>query len=164
MMNFLEVHRALKRAGVVGINGRNLDFVYAYNPRKFYPVVDDKVTTKLLAIDAGVPVPKQYAVLEYQGHFNRLRKVAAEHSEFVIKPARGSGGGGILVIGGTTAKGLRKSSGALLGWDEVSYHANNIFSGMFSLGGTISSLSETMCSRGIPACAIGSRRSIGFRR
>jgi len=28
-----------------------------------------------------------------------------------------------------------KSSGALLGWDEVSYHANNIFSGMFSLGG-----------------------------
>ncbi|MEM1102979.1 MAG: alpha-L-glutamate ligase-like protein [Pseudomonadota bacterium] len=133
--NLFKIHKAMKANGVVGINGRNLDFVFAHNPRRFYPVVDDKVTTKHLAIDAGVPVPKMLAVLEYQGHFDRLKKVAADNSEFVIKPARGSGGGGILVIGGATAKGLRKASGAFLPWEDVRFHANNIFSGMFSLGG-----------------------------
>ena len=134
-MNFLAIHRALKKQGVVGINGRNLEFVFAYNPRRLYPVVDDKVTTKYLAMDAGVQVPELFAVLEFPGHLSRLRKVAQESKEFVIKPARGPGGGGILVIGGTTTTGLRKASGDLLSWDDVRYHVNNIFSGMFSLGG-----------------------------
>ena len=82
MINLFKVHRALRARGVLGINARNRDFIYPYNPRRNYPLVDDKVTTKALAIEAGVRVPEQYAVLEYQGHFHLLRKVAEKHDEF----------------------------------------------------------------------------------
>lgn len=135
MINLFKVHRAFRRRGVLGINARNGEFIYPYNPRRYYPLVDDKVKTKELAIAAGVRVPEQYAVLEYQGHFDLLRKVAEKHDAFVIKPARGSGGGGILVFGGVSAIGLRKASGEVMPWDDVRFHVNNIFGGLFSLGG-----------------------------
>jgi alpha-L-glutamate ligase-like protein len=135
MINPLKIHRALKASGVLGINARNRDFIYPYNPRRNFPAVDDKVITKAIAITAGVRVPEQYAVLEYQGHIHLLRKVAEKHEEFVIKPARGSGGGGILVIGGHGRTGLRKASGDLMTWDEVNFHVTNIFGGLYSLGG-----------------------------
>jgi len=135
MINFLKVRRALKEKGVIGINARNADYIYPYNPRSHYPLVDDKVKTKAMAIAAGVRVPEQYAVLQYQGHFHLLLKVAEKHSSFVIKPARGSGGGGILVFGGVSALGPRKVSGQLMSWGEVRFHINNIFGGLYSLGG-----------------------------
>jgi alpha-L-glutamate ligase-like protein len=135
MIDPFKVHRALRARGVLGINARNRDYIYPYNPRRNFPAVDDKVVTKAIAIAAGVRVPEQYAVLEYQGHIHLLRKVADKHEEFVIKPARGSGGGGILVIGGHGRTGLRKASGDLMTWDEVHFHVSNIFGGLFSLGG-----------------------------
>jgi alpha-L-glutamate ligase-like protein len=134
-MNPFKIHRALRARGVLGINARNRDYIYPYNPRRNFPKVDDKVITKAIAIEAGVRVPEQYAVLEYQGHLHLLRKVAEKHDEFVIKPARGSGGGGILVIGGHGRTGLRKASGDLMTWDEVHFHVSNIFGGLYSLGG-----------------------------
>ena len=36
--------------GVLSINRRNTDFVFRYNPRKLFPLVDDKLKTKQLAI------------------------------------------------------------------------------------------------------------------
>ena len=135
MMNLLDVHRGLRARGVLGLNARNRDFIYPHNPRRLYPRVDDKVLTKQLAIEAGVRVPEQYVVLEYQGHAHLLRDVAERHDEFVIKPARGSGGGGILVIGGHSRAGLRKASGQVIAWEDVRFHVNNIFGGLYSLGG-----------------------------
>ncbi len=135
MIDILRIHRALRERGVLGINARNRDFIYPYNPRSLYPRVDDKVVTKAFAIAAGVRVPEQYAVLEYQGHAHLLRAVAEKHQEFVIKPARGSGGGGILVIGGQGRTGLRKASGEMMSWDDVRFHVDNIFGGLYSLGG-----------------------------
>ena len=53
----------LAKSGVLGMHSRNLDFIAAYNPRRFYPLVDDKVVTKQLAIEAGVTVPELYGVI-----------------------------------------------------------------------------------------------------
>ncbi len=135
MINPLTIHKGLRMAGVLGINERNLQGVLKNNPRRLYPRVDDKITTKRLAIEAGVRVPEEYAILEFPGHFQRLRDVADRHRSFVAKPARGSGGGGILVIGGVGKSGLRKTSGQLVGWDDVRYHVNNCLGGMYSFGG-----------------------------
>jgi alpha-L-glutamate ligase-like protein len=57
------------------------------------------------------------------------------HSDFVIKPSRGSGGEGILVVSGRTKAFYRKIDGLLLSPDELEYHLFNIISGMYSLGG-----------------------------
>lgn len=40
----------LRKRGVLGINQRNADFIMRFNKRKFFPLVDDKLITKELAL------------------------------------------------------------------------------------------------------------------
>jgi alpha-L-glutamate ligase-like protein len=127
--------RRLRKLGVLGLNERNADFIMPYNPRKYYPLVDDKRRTKELAIAAGIAVPKLYAVLEIEHQINWLPELLAPYEEFVIKPAHGSGGEGILVITGQINGRYRKANGLLVDEDELGYHISNILSGMYSLGG-----------------------------
>jgi hypothetical protein len=49
--------KQLTTSGVLGINKRNADYTLRYNPRRLYPLVDDKLRTKQLAKMAGIPVP-----------------------------------------------------------------------------------------------------------
>jgi len=125
----------LARAGVLGMNARNLDLIAAWNPRKSLPMVDDKITTKDLADGAGIPAPERLAIIEHHGDFAPFRKIAEEAGELVIKPARGSQGGGIFVATGAGPTGLQKPSGQLVDWDGVRFHVANILAGMYSLGG-----------------------------
>ncbi|HAI68112.1 MAG TPA: alpha-L-glutamate ligase-like protein, partial [Gammaproteobacteria bacterium] len=50
--------KQLSTNGVLGINKRNADYSLHYNPRRLYPLVDDKLYTKQLAKKAGIPVPE----------------------------------------------------------------------------------------------------------
>lgn len=136
-MSFLSLampHR-LRAKGVLGINGRNRRYVSARNDRKYFHLVDDKLVTKQLAMDAGVPVPKLIGKIAYTGAVKTAPAMLKDAGDFVIKPARGSGGGGILVADGADENGVRKASGKRMSWAEVSFHLNNILSGMYSLGG-----------------------------
>ncbi len=56
--------KRLKDLGVLGINRRNADYILHYNRRSLYPLVDDKLRTKRLALAAGIAVPELYGVLE----------------------------------------------------------------------------------------------------
>lgn len=88
-----------RRAEVYGINRRNLELVYPNNARRDYPLADDKLLAKARFAEAGVPAPETLAVCgglhEVPGAVEALRG----RSGFVVKPASGSGGGGILVVG-----------------------------------------------------------------
>ncbi len=88
----------LKRAGVIGMNRRNADFILRYNERSLYPLVDDKLRTKQLAIAAGIAVPQLYGVIEIEHDIVNLPGIVKDYKDFVIKPAHGSGGNGIAVI------------------------------------------------------------------
>ena len=46
--------RQLRAMGVMGMNRRNCDYTLMYNPRRLYPLVDDKLQTKHLAEAAGI--------------------------------------------------------------------------------------------------------------
>ena len=120
---------------ILGINGRNRDYVAPFNDRRYYKQVDDKLTTKALAQSAGVTVPKLIGRVDYTGQVKSLPDMLKGVEDFVIKPARGSGGGGIIVADGTDENGLRKASGKRMSWAEVKFHINNVLSGMYSLGG-----------------------------
>ena len=106
-----------------------------WNPRRLYPLVDDKLRTKELAIVAGMPVPELYAVVTTQHDIRKLPGKLKDHEQFVVKPAHGSGGNGILVITGRRGDLYRKSSGALMDWGELDHHISNALSGLYSLGG-----------------------------
>lgn len=125
----------LKQAGVVGINRRNADYILRYNQRALYPLVDDKLHTKRLAIAAGIAVPDLYGVIEIEHDIASLPEIVRGHQDFVIKPAHGSGGNGIAVIVGRINDRYQYNSGNLLTEEELEYHISNILSGMYSLGG-----------------------------
>lgn len=127
--------RRLKALGILGMNQRNGDFIAPYNKRALYPLVDDKLKTKHLAEEAGVAVPKLYAVVEIEKQIEDLVTQLVQYDDFVVKPAHGSGGEGILVIIGRARNGYRKSSGQIMTEQEFTHHISNILSGMYSLGG-----------------------------
>ncbi len=134
----LEVAKQLREAGVLGLNERNCDFIMRLNPRRLYPRVDDKAKTKELAIAAGMAVPELYGVIANQGEVRRFADIVAEHASFVIKPARGSGGDGILVVTGRSERkrnSFRLASGLIVAEDEILYHLSNIVGGQYSLSG-----------------------------
>lgn len=125
----------LRELGVLGINRRNLDYIRGYNPRRLFPLVDDKVRTKQLAVAAGLPVPELFGVLTTQHDIGELPRLLGERSDFVLKPAHGSGGNGVLVIHGRRGDIYWKASGAPLHRDELYHHLSNMLSGLYSLAG-----------------------------
>lgn len=127
--------RRLRQRGVLGMNQRNADYILPFNPRRYYPLVDDKRRTKQLALAAGIAVPELYGAVEMVHQIKRLDKLLGFHEDFVIKPAHGSGGEGILVITGRYQGRYRKASGVILTEEEIGHHIANILSGMYSLGG-----------------------------
>ena len=135
LRNPFAIARRLRGIGLMGIGQRNADYVLRYNPRRFYPRVDDKLLTKKLAIAAGLPVPDLYAVVREEHQIAELHATLARRGSFVVKPAHGSGGDGILVIAGRKGEGYRRASGNLMPREEFEHHLSNGLSGLFSLGG-----------------------------
>ena len=125
----------LRALGVVGINMRNARFLLPNNPRRLYALVDDKLQTKALAERESIAVPETYGVIRSPHDAARFETMIDGRTSFVIKPARGSGGRGVLVIDSQDGKTFTKPSGTILTGDEVRYHVANILAGLFSLGG-----------------------------
>lgn len=73
--NFLSAAKQLNAFGMLGMNKRNGDYISKYNPRKYYPLVDDKLKTKQLAIDAGIAVPKLYGVISIEHQIDTLSTI-----------------------------------------------------------------------------------------
>lgn len=127
--------KRLKESGVLGLNQRNLAYTLAYNPRQLYPLVDDKLQTKRLAESANIPIPPLYGVIDIQRQVKDLGELLSPHQDFVIKPAHGTGGNGIIVIDGRWRSLYRKVNGTMLSEHDLQHHVSNILSGMYSLGG-----------------------------
>lgn len=134
-MSVLARYRSLAEAGVLGLNRRNGDYIMRFNPRRLYPLVDDKLRTKQLALKAGIAVPDLYGVIETQHDIRRLPELVRRRQEFVLKPAHGSAGDGIVVIAGRSGGRYRTISGDLFDEEFLGHHLSNAISGQFSLGG-----------------------------
>lgn len=130
-----KAYRRLRHEGVLSINRRNSDYVLRYNRRKLYPLVDDKLKTKRLAIKAAIDVPPLYGVIETEHQIKKFDQLVAPYEDFVIKPAHGAGGDGILVITNRVLGRYRQINGRLLTTQEISYHLSCLLSGAYSLGG-----------------------------
>lgn len=127
--------RRLREQNVLGMNQRNADYIYIHNPRRFYPLVDDKLLTKRLAEKAGIAVPELYGVIEIEHDIPNFEQLVEGHQDFVIKPSQGSGGNGIMIITGKTNSRYQRANGALVDKEAISHHLSSILNGMYSLGG-----------------------------
>jgi alpha-L-glutamate ligase-like protein len=125
----------IRRKGIMGMNQRNHSFIGRYNDRSKYPLVDDKLKTKIVAKKHGASTPTLIGVIENQFSVKGIHKMVENWPGFVIKPAQGSGGKGILVITSHKDGTYTKPSGATVGKAEVERHITNTLAGLFSLGG-----------------------------
>jgi alpha-L-glutamate ligase-like protein len=80
-------------------------------------------------------VPELYGVIEIQRQVRELPRLLAKHWDFVVKPARGSQGDGIVVVTGRSRSLYRVADGSFLDEAEMCFHVSNILSGIYSLGG-----------------------------
>jgi alpha-L-glutamate ligase-like protein len=129
--------RELRSKGILGINARNSDYVLPCNLRERYPRVDDKVLTKKICQAHGITVPKTYAVIQRSGDIRRLPELVARHPDFVVKPANGSEGRGIVVVVEHDEQVFVTAGGNRLDMAELRYHLSTILAGLYSLGGQV---------------------------
>jgi alpha-L-glutamate ligase-like protein len=125
----------MRTAGVLGLNRRNGDYILKRNQRRFFPLVDDKVLCKSRLQERGLAVPELIAIAKYMQQASHVAELIGDKSEFVIKPAHGSGGDGILIIKDRKSDYFVNSDGHLVQQADLKHHLTNVISGLYSLGG-----------------------------
>jgi alpha-L-glutamate ligase-like protein len=86
-----------QKLSILGMNARNLRFLRPYNHRHSIRIADDKLLTKRVLDQHDIPTQKIFAVITRARDLHDFRWERLP-SSFVVKPNRGFGGGGIVVI------------------------------------------------------------------
>lgn len=132
---------------VLGMNSRNLDYIRPYNLSEAKRLADDKILSKKALGKNGLPVPKLIAKID---SLDKLEKFdwSILPSSFALKPNRGFGGEGIVVVygkkkparsalqGGADEKENNiwiKADGSAVTVEDLKNHIRNILDGSFSL-------------------------------
>lgn len=126
----------LKKIGILGMNCRNVEYIASYNQRKLYPLVDDKLKTKILAEKHGIPVSRLRFTVRHQFEVRHLKSRLEKIQGFAIKPAKGSGGKGILIVSNHEKDVFIRASGKPISIHNIQRHVSNILAGLYSLSGT----------------------------
>lgn len=132
MFSFIKRAQAI---GLMGINRRNIDFIFPSNTRRQFALVDNKLTTKEMLEEAGLPVPQTYARIQYRSDIEAALNKIAELDAFVIKPLRSLQGRGITVISRREENLFLTPKGRALTLQEIQTHIESILSGMHSSAG-----------------------------
>jgi len=119
---------------VLGVNARNFSYIRACNPREVIRLVDNKLKTKRVLKNAGLPVPETYKVFRRPEQVRKFDFKSLPNS-FVVKPNSGFGGKGILVVFGRTKRGFLRSDGGDITEEQLKLHILNILEGTYSLSG-----------------------------
>ncbi len=120
-------------AGILGINRRNVEVIHRYNPRHGFPAVDDKIRTKELLGRSGVRTPRTLRVVDSFLEIRRTLEALRREPSFVVKPARGRAGGGVLLLERKGA-GWASPSGRAVSPEELAKHLGDILFGVYSFG------------------------------
>ncbi len=125
---------ALRRE-LYGINRRNVELVYAHNDRAHYPIADDKLVCKEMLTAAGVPVSQTLWVCDGLFAMPTVMAHLRATENFVVKPAYGGGGHGILVVGRGLGSGRwAKPNGGELSEADIERELASILFGAYSRG------------------------------
>jgi len=117
---------------VLSMNRRNLHYIYTRNERKDFPLADDKLLAKEKLVPAGVRMPETYRVYRYFYELRNLERELDPFHDFVIKPAQGSGGNGIIVIAGRKGRDWLGISGKVYSLFDLQKHITDIIYGVYS--------------------------------
>lgn len=129
-MSFLK-----KTSGILGMNARNLSYIYKYNSQAHKRFADDKIFTKQFLESRGIGVAKMFHVIS---DYKQLTSSFFETLplSFVLKPNKGFAGGGILVIVDKKGDSWITASGKKIDEESLYRHCISILDGKYSISGT----------------------------
>ncbi len=121
---------------VLSMNCRNIDYIMSCNKREHFVLVDDKLTTKSILNRNGIATAELIGYVDSFFGIDDFLDTVLKRTSFVIKPSRGSGGSGIVVVK-RCSKGVWYLSDETP-WDreQQRQHIQNILYGTFSLDST----------------------------
>lgn len=118
---------------VLGLNERSLEFIRPNNPRSRINIADDKLATKQLLMDNGLPVPELIHTIDNREDLEAF-DFASLPCSFVIKPVHGMRGGGIHIFYNRDKEGnFITSNGKRYSEKTLRSIANDILDGRYSL-------------------------------
>ncbi|MFW5703853.1 MAG: sugar-transfer associated ATP-grasp domain-containing protein [Patescibacteria group bacterium] len=115
------------------MNARNFVYVSPYNTAHAKYVADDKLETKRLLLEHSISTPELMASFEDRNAIQAFDWDTLPERGFVIKPARGYGGGGILPVRKFKDGVATTVTGEELSIDQLISHTYDILEGGFSL-------------------------------
>jgi alpha-L-glutamate ligase-like protein len=121
------------------MNSRNLDFIRPYNKRLSKRIADNKIFTKKILRKNGIQTPKLIARIKNTDDLKNFNWESLPNS-FALKPNRGLGGEGIIVVYGKKKNGnWVRADRQELSIQDLKNHIINILGGDYSLAGTLDS-------------------------
>ncbi|MEM9650185.1 MAG: sugar-transfer associated ATP-grasp domain-containing protein [Bacteroidota bacterium] len=118
--------------GVVGLNRRNIEFIYPHNQRRHYTLADDKVKAKMILHENNIACARTYAIIDRISQIKTKWAGLQNHEALVIKPAKGCGGAGIKILKKNKI-GQWQSSEKTLTDAQIFQHITSIISGLYSM-------------------------------
>ena len=120
---------------VLGINGRNREIIYRHNDKALLRLAADKLSSKKVLREKGVPVPDTRLVISTYGDIDSLSGCISSYPSFALKPNKGSQGKGIIVISDKTQSGWQGPGQKKWTLSELENHVGEILSGSYSQSG-----------------------------
>jgi len=120
--------------GILGINARNLLYISRYNSHANKKFADDKLYTKNYLQSRGFNVAKVYNTIKNYKELKYFDPKALPNS-FVIKPNRGLGGEGILIVANKKGNYFFNSQAEKINWKELYRHMVSILDGKYAISG-----------------------------
>ena len=117
---------------VIGMNERNYRIINKLNPREFRDYANDKALCKKVLEENEIPTPKTYCVIEAMREIEEKISAIEHLDDFVVKPAMGSGGQGILILKKIGIDTWSSPSGEVYTRKLLVMHVANILFGKFS--------------------------------
>jgi alpha-L-glutamate ligase-like protein len=141
---FLQVQRYLRREqeGILPVSmygSRDIltkeawkDLIIKYNPKETLETID-KVQEKVRLKEAGVPIPETYLILEGEEDLESFDRWLTDRKDgFVIKPSKGHGGSGVLVVTRKVARRFILPSNRGVESSYLVRHVQRIISGHYT--------------------------------
>jgi len=123
---------------ILGMNARNLDYIRPFNRSRAKKLADNKLLSKKILAKNDISVPKLIAKIRTVEELENFDWQSLPEG-FALKPNRGFGGEGILVVYGKKKNSMDtwiKADRSVVTIEDLKTHIRNILDGSFSLSGT----------------------------
>jgi len=118
---------------ILGMNARNFLFVNKYNSNEAKKIADDKLETKKILAENGISTPNLIQSFYSRESLRSFDWTSLPEKGFVVKPARGYGGLGILPVRKFKEGSAYINENLSYSINQLESHILDIFEGAYSL-------------------------------